>query len=104
MVEVLPAPFGPRKPKHCCRRTTKSMSLTATNEPYDFVSPRACTTMLSFDLKVAFGARRGLAAPRSQHRGGSAQGRHVRSPATGEHLPATRARARDAEDSHHPPV
>src|SRR4249919_4012787 len=41
MVEVLPAPFGPRKPNDSPRATSKSMASTATNEPNRLVSPRA---------------------------------------------------------------
>src|SRR6266576_5975251 len=41
IVEVLPAPFGPRKPNDSPRATSKSTWSTATNEPNRLVSPRA---------------------------------------------------------------
>src|SRR5436309_4842582 len=43
IVVVLPAPFGPRKPKHSFDLTVKSMPRTASNEPYSLRSPRAET-------------------------------------------------------------
>src|SRR5689334_18283905 len=44
MVELLPAPFGPRKPNAspCC--TSKSIPSTATRSPKRLISPRACTS------------------------------------------------------------
>src|SRR5512137_317623 len=42
-VVVLPAPFGPRKPKHSPSWISKSMPATATKSPYFFVSPEALT-------------------------------------------------------------
>src|SRR6476661_2324952 len=41
IVEDLPAPFGPRKPKHSPLRTAKSMPSTAVNSPKVLVSPVA---------------------------------------------------------------
>ena len=41
IVDVLPAPFGPRKPNDSPRATSKSMASTATNSPNRLVSPRA---------------------------------------------------------------
>ena len=43
MVEDLPAPLGPRKPKASPRCTVTSMPLTASKEPKRLVSPRAST-------------------------------------------------------------
>src|SRR5262249_18365010 len=39
MVVVLPAPFGPRKPKGSPRATSKSVPRTAGTSPYCLVSP-----------------------------------------------------------------
>src|SRR6266487_1402094 len=44
IVEVLPAPFGPRKPNASPRSTSKSTPSTATSSPNRFMSPRACTS------------------------------------------------------------
>jgi hypothetical protein len=44
IVEVLPAPFGPRKPNASPRWTSKSMPSTATSAPKLLTSPRACTS------------------------------------------------------------
>src|SRR5262245_5102394 len=41
IVEVLPAPLGPRKPNDSPRATSKSMASTAVNSPNRLVSPRA---------------------------------------------------------------
>src|SRR3954452_14765908 len=41
IVELLPAPLGPRKPKASPRATWKSMLSTAVKVPNRFVSPRA---------------------------------------------------------------
>ena len=41
IVEDLPAPLGPRKPKASPRRTSTSMPLTASKSPSDLRSPRA---------------------------------------------------------------
>jgi hypothetical protein len=41
MVEVLPAPLGPRNPKTSPRRTSKSISSTAASAPKLLESPRA---------------------------------------------------------------
>src|SRR4029077_16231111 len=41
IVDVLPAPFGPRKPNDSPRATSKSTASPATNEPNRLVSPRA---------------------------------------------------------------
>src|SRR4029077_17536607 len=41
IVDVLPAPFGPRKPKASPLATSKSMPSTAVNSPNLFVSWRA---------------------------------------------------------------
>ena len=41
IVEVLPAPFGPRNPNDSPGATSKSMASTATNSPNRLVSPRA---------------------------------------------------------------
>ena len=41
IVEVLPAPFGPRKPNASPRATSKSIASTAVNSPNRFVKPRA---------------------------------------------------------------
>ena len=41
IVLVLPAPFGPRKPKLSPAATSKSMASTAVNSPNFLVSPRA---------------------------------------------------------------
>src|SRR5436190_4482940 len=41
IVEVLPAPFGPRKPNASPRATSKSIASTAVISPNFFVSPRA---------------------------------------------------------------
>jgi hypothetical protein len=46
MVVVLPAPFGPRKPKHSSDRTLKSMPRTASKPPYRLTRFRAETAML----------------------------------------------------------
>ncbi len=44
IVEVLPAPFGPRKPNTSPRTMSKSTPSTATNSPNSLRSPRALTT------------------------------------------------------------
>ena len=44
IVEVLPAPFGPRKPKLSPARISKSMPSTAVNAPKRLTSPRAATS------------------------------------------------------------
>src|SRR6478672_3265364 len=41
IVEVLPAPFGPRNPNDSPAATSKSTASTATNSPKRLVSPRA---------------------------------------------------------------
>src|SRR6187401_388775 len=41
IVEVLPAPFGPRKPNDSPCATSKSMASTAVKSPNFLVSPRA---------------------------------------------------------------
>ena len=41
IVELLPAPFGPRKPNASPRLTSKSMPSTATSSPNRLTSPRA---------------------------------------------------------------
>src|SRR3977135_160777 len=41
IVDVLPAPFGPRKPKASPRDTSKSTPSTAVNSPKRLVRPRA---------------------------------------------------------------
>ncbi len=41
IVDVLPAPFGPRNPNDSPGATSKSMASTATNSPKRLVSPRA---------------------------------------------------------------
>ena len=41
IVEVLPAPFGPRKPKDSPGATSKSIASTAVNAANRFVRPRA---------------------------------------------------------------
>ena len=41
IVEVLPAPLGPRKPNDSPRATSKSMASTAVKSPNRLVSPRA---------------------------------------------------------------
>src|SRR5512140_329260 len=41
IVDVLPAPFGPRKPNDSPRATSKSTESTAVNEPNRLVSSRA---------------------------------------------------------------
>jgi hypothetical protein len=41
IVDVLPAPFGPRNPNDSPRATSKSIASTATNSPNFLVSPRA---------------------------------------------------------------
>src|SRR5258705_2828329 len=41
IVELLPAPFGPRKPNASPRWTSKSMQSTAVSEPNSFRRPRA---------------------------------------------------------------
>ena len=41
IVELLPAPFGPRKPKASPRLTSRSMPSTATSSPKRLTSPRA---------------------------------------------------------------
>ena len=41
IVEVLPAPLGPRKPNDSPGATSKSMASTAVNSPNRLVSPRA---------------------------------------------------------------
>ena len=46
MVELLPAPLGPRKPKASPRRTSKSTASTAVNDPKRLVSPRAWMSAL----------------------------------------------------------
>ena len=43
IVEVLPAPLGPRNPKDSPRPMSKSMSSTATWSPKRLTSPRAQT-------------------------------------------------------------
>src|SRR5690242_14805003 len=47
MVEDLPAPFGPRKPKHSPLRTEKSMPSTAVNSPNVLVRPVALSRISS---------------------------------------------------------
>src|SRR5215210_1892384 len=44
IVDVLPAPFGPRKPKASPRCTSKSIASTATRSPKLLTSARACTS------------------------------------------------------------
>src|ERR687888_322758 len=44
IVDVLPAPFGPRKPNASPFCTSKSMPSTATRAPKRLTSPRACTS------------------------------------------------------------
>ena len=44
IVEVLPAPFGPRKPNASPFWTSKSTPLTATSSPKRFTNPRAWTS------------------------------------------------------------
>jgi hypothetical protein len=41
IVDVLPAPLGPRNPKLSPGATSKSIASTAVNSPNRFVSPRA---------------------------------------------------------------
>src|SRR5512134_2853579 len=41
IVELFPAPFGPRKPKASPRLTSRSIPSTATSSPKRFTSPRA---------------------------------------------------------------
>src|SRR5262245_51157802 len=41
IVDDLPAPFGPRKPNDSPGRTSRSLPLTASKEPYDLRSPTA---------------------------------------------------------------
>ncbi len=43
IVEVLPAPFGPKKPKDSPRAMSKSMASTATKSPNRLVRARATT-------------------------------------------------------------
>jgi hypothetical protein len=43
MVEVFPAPLGPRKPNASPLAMSKSMASTATKSPNRLVSPRAWT-------------------------------------------------------------
>ncbi len=43
IVDVLPAPLGPRKPKASPRRTSKSMWSTAVKSPKRFTNPLAET-------------------------------------------------------------
>src|SRR3954453_16737805 len=44
IVDVLPAPLGPRKPNASPFCTSKSIPSTATRSPNRFISPRACTS------------------------------------------------------------
>src|SRR6185436_15225635 len=41
IVELLPAPFGPRKPKASPRLTSRSIPSTATSSPKRLIRPRA---------------------------------------------------------------
>jgi hypothetical protein len=49
IVEDLPAPLGPRKPKASPRRTSTSMPSTATKSPKVLVNPRALTNTSLLD-------------------------------------------------------
>src|SRR5215204_2134037 len=55
IVDVFPAPFGPRKPKVSPRSTTKSIPSTAVNSPKRFVRPVASIRgeLLPTDVKLA---------------------------------------------------
>ena len=53
IVEVLPAPFGPRKPNNSPGATSKSTASTAVNSPNCLVSPRA---RMSEEVAVVSGA------------------------------------------------
>ena len=44
IVELLPAPFGPRKPNASPCWTSKSIASTAVKSPKRLTSPRACTS------------------------------------------------------------
>src|SRR5262245_55188801 len=50
IVEVFPAPFGPRKPKASPRLRSKSTPSTARSSPKDFTSPRAWISEFPFSL------------------------------------------------------
>ena len=57
MVEVLPAPLGPRKPNASPGATSKSMASTAVKSPKRLVSPRAWISEDSGDWAWAMGPR-----------------------------------------------
>ena len=57
IVDDLPAPFGPRKPKASPRRTSTSMPSTAVKSPNRLVSPRARSRMSSPTGRTLVAAR-----------------------------------------------
>jgi hypothetical protein len=58
IVEVLPAPFGPRKPNDSPVATSKSMPSTATKSPNSLRRPRA---LITDDTLAPYGSRSGTA-------------------------------------------
>ena len=62
IVVVLPAPFGPRKPKDSPCATSKSTWSTAVKPAYRFVSPRAWMSGESCDSGVSGMGPHGTAA------------------------------------------
>src|SRR3954454_4387765 len=68
MVELFPAPFGPRNPNASPRCTSKSTPSTATRSPNFFTSPRAwisgALALMSADYRGSFLEPRGSALER----------------------------------------
>ena len=83
IVEDLPAPLGPRKPKASPRCTVTSMPLTASKEPKRLVSPRASTMVAGRSERLTLasyvGAHVGTGVPGviGGRRGGGAHGRNL---------------------------
>src|SRR3989304_1950618 len=55
MIEVLPAPLGPRMPKHSPDRTWKETSSTATRSPKVFLICRASILLVTIIIFYLFG-------------------------------------------------
>jgi hypothetical protein len=84
MVEVLPAPFGPRNPNDSPRPISKSTESTATKSPKRFWSPRAHTIGLGGAATVALlGSGAGAAARVGPTRAGAAASAVVEEAAAG---------------------
>src|SRR6185295_2966545 len=67
MVVVLPAPFGPRRPRHSPGLTRKSSASTTRRVPYSLLRPRA-STMASLATRGILEGRRRLQQPRVQQK------------------------------------